>query len=170
MTITNQKPPLHNLLQTPVSNAPRYTLHAHQIPRQKPPLAATLNTLRLISFYFYLISSQKTGHGFYKNMQNEPNLNISKNTLTIELEMTYLTMDTWYCGKNEPKTNPNEANLKPIQTHFKPNSDAQIPIQKSPPCGYNPTKRKFHIHKEKKNVPKNPHRILEHLNHGRHLL
>ena len=66
-----------------------------------------------------------------KNMQNEPNLNISKIAIKPCYTKRYLGLDTWYRGKNEPKTNPNEANSKPIQTHFKPDSKPFKPKQKS---------------------------------------
>ena len=53
-----------------------------------------------------------------KNMQNEPNLNNSEFALSSFIKVRYLCLDTWYRGKNEPKTNPNEAISKPIRTHF----------------------------------------------------
>ena len=55
-----------------------------------------------------------------KGVQNEPNLNISKITISACFEESYPNVDTWYRGKNEPNTNPNEANSNPTQTHCKP--------------------------------------------------
>jgi hypothetical protein len=94
------------------------TTNNKTLPKNSP--AATLNNLRLISFYFYLIFSQKTGHGFYKNMQNKPNLNISKNTIIGASKMTYLQTTAWYVKKNKPNSNPIQTHSKPIQTQTKP--------------------------------------------------
>ena len=43
-----------------------------------------------------------------KKMQNEPNLNNWKFSLSAPSKMNYPAPDTWYRGKNEPNTNPNE--------------------------------------------------------------
>ena len=99
-------------------------------PHQKPPIPecclpdvkqgtqsktnsskSTFNNLRLISFYRYLLSSQKAGHNLCAKMQNKPNLNISIFMITSSDINGYLPLDTWYDGKNKPNTNP-------IQTHF----------------------------------------------------
>jgi hypothetical protein len=49
-------------------------------------------------------------------MQNEPNFRKSQMNVNKVLTMNYEKLDTWSSGKNEPKTNPNEPNSKPIQT------------------------------------------------------
>jgi len=60
-------------------------------------------------------------------LQNEPNFRKSQMNVTDLLTREYEQIDTWWSGKNEPKTNPNEpktnpivANKTPIRTQFKP--------------------------------------------------
>ena len=43
-----------------------------------------------------------------KGVQNEPNLNNSKIAVTPFMTERCAPLDTWYRGKNEPNTNPNE--------------------------------------------------------------
>ncbi len=45
-------------------------------------------------------------------MQNEPNFRKSQMNVNKVLTKDYEIMDTWWSGKNEPKTNPNEPNFK----------------------------------------------------------
>ena len=80
---------------------------------------------------FFLFFPQKAVHSFCEKMQNKPNLNISKNTLSASLEMTYLPLDTWYDGKNKPNSNPIQTHSKPIQTHFKPIFERNKPSSKT---------------------------------------
>ena len=47
-------------------------------------------------------------------MQNEPNLNNSKIALSAFIIDGGPTLDTWYRGKNEPKTNPFQNRQKHI--------------------------------------------------------
>ena len=73
--------------------------------RQNPPTAPTnhhFSAMNLFLSFFHKEASDCS----YKNMQNEPNLNNSKNAVKPYYARSYLTMDTWYRGKNEPKTNP----------------------------------------------------------------
>jgi hypothetical protein len=44
-------------------------------------------------------------------MQNEPNFRKSQMNVTDLLTRVYEKMDTWWSGKNEPKTNPIKANF-----------------------------------------------------------
>jgi hypothetical protein len=64
-------------------------------------------------------------------LQNEPNFPKSQMNVSNLLTADYDKMDTWSSGKNEPKTNPNEPNSKPIQTQYKPNTNPILAIQ----CG-----------------------------------
>jgi hypothetical protein len=47
-------------------------------------------------------------------MQNEPNFRKSQVHVNKVLTKDYEILDTWWSGKNEPKTNPNE----PKRTQF----------------------------------------------------
>jgi len=59
-------------------------------------------------------------------MQNEPNFRKSQMNVNKVLTNAYEKKDTWWSGKNEPKTNPiypgvasGEAGSKPIKPYFK---------------------------------------------------
>ena len=101
-------------------NAPRsrmrYTTMISNIdPRhQKPPAALTNNYFPAMNLFLSFFH-EKAVTCTYKSVQNEPNLNNSIFVLTSFIPAGYLHPDTWYRGKNEPKTNPNEANLKSFQ-------------------------------------------------------
>jgi len=95
------------------------TMTTSNDPRPKPPSAASTNLYFPAMNLFLAFFHEKDVVSSYKNMQNEPNLNISKFSITPFLTESYPNVDTWYRGKNEPKTNPNEANSKPIQTQSK---------------------------------------------------
>jgi hypothetical protein len=60
-------------------------------------------------------------------LQNEPNFQKSQMNVTDLLTREYEKKDTWWSGKNEPKTNPNEPNSNPKQSQFKP-KQTQFPI------------------------------------------
>ena len=126
------------------------TMISNNNPRHQKPPAASLNNLRSISNICYLISAPKRDLSAIKNMQNKPNLNNSIFELITFFIMTYYSSDTWCRGKSKPKTNPNEAISKPAQTQSRPISASRFSLQNSPSCGYNPTKSKFHLYKEKK--------------------
>ena len=61
-----------------------------------------------------------------KKMQNEPNLNNSKFSLSAPSKMSYLPPDTWYRGKNEPKTKPIQSRFQPSDSYFKNSAGADI--------------------------------------------
>jgi hypothetical protein len=87
-------------------------------PSPKPPPAALTNhyfPAINLSFPFF---QQKAADSFYKNMQNKPNLNISIFMLTSFEIGGYLSLDTWYGGKNESNSNPIQTQYKPIQSQF----------------------------------------------------
>ena len=61
----------------------------------------------------YVIRSTKDYVRNYKqNMQNKPNFRKSQMNVNKVLTRDYEILDTWWSGKNEPKTNPNEPNFK----------------------------------------------------------
>ena len=62
-----------------------------------------------------------------KGVQNEPNLNNSKIAINTYYKKTYPSQDTWYRGKNEPKTNP-------FQSRHKPNFKITYLQESSRPC------------------------------------
>ena len=47
-------------------------------------------------------------------MQNEPNFLDDQMNVTVIYTKEYENKSNWTLGKNEPKTNPNEPNSKPI--------------------------------------------------------
>ena len=47
-------------------------------------------------------------------LQNEPNFRKSQMNVTKEMKKDYEKKDTWWSGKNEPKTNPIRTQTKPI--------------------------------------------------------
>ena len=112
-------------------------------PHQKPPVASLTNTLRLISFYCYLIATQKAGHSFCENMQNKPNLNNLDCLLSAFLKMTYLPPDTWCDGKNKPTSNPIQSQTNPIST-------SNFLFKNPPPADIIPPKAKFTFTRRKK--------------------
>ena len=74
---------------------------------QKPPAALTNNYFPAMNLSFSFLH-EKTSDCSYENMQNEPNLNNWIFALSSFMKVRYPCLDTWYRGKNEPKTNPNE--------------------------------------------------------------
>ena len=73
-----------------------------------------------LSFFLYICRENTTNQTFF--MQNEPNFLESQMNVTKETKKDYEKKDTWWSGKNEPKTNPirtqtnpNKANLQKAQ-------------------------------------------------------
>jgi len=73
-------------------------------------------------------------------LQNEPNFRKSQMNVTKEMKKDYEKKDTWWSGKNEPKTNPIrtqtnpiKANLNPKRTQYEP-KQSQFQRQKNARC------------------------------------
>jgi len=53
-------------------------------------------------------------------MQNKPNFRKSQMNVSNYITKVYEKMDTWWSGKNEPKTNPKRTRSKPISVSIAP--------------------------------------------------
>jgi hypothetical protein len=88
----------------------------HQRPTKNPKL--TIDNLRLISSYFYLIFAPRVVNTFGANMQNKPNFNKEGQPLNVLLLTTNDQRLPTRQAKNKPNSNPIQTHSKPIQTQF----------------------------------------------------
>jgi hypothetical protein len=108
-------------------HAIRFTLHAVRYSRYEPQ---AMNYCQLATGNWQLYSTTvEDSLQIRLFIQNEPKFRKVKLNVNKVLTKDYEQMDTWWSGKNEPKTNPNKAK----QTQFQPKK-CQNKANSNPTC------------------------------------
>ena len=130
------------LLEQSLPRTPSRPITSVASVAKNPPAPAILRqgsnqrNPRLINYLYALgiFTTVKNPLQIRPFMQNEPNFQKSQMYVNKVITREYEKKDTWWSGKNKPKTNPIKANSNPIkanimpkQTQFKPNQTQFLP-------------------------------------------